>query len=60
MNVNDNNTGWHYMGKSNYYNDSVVVVVKGISMELTRILTTFTTIDLSNNMFEGEIPQVIG
>jgi len=29
-------------------------------MELTRILTTFTTIDLSNNMFEGEIPKVIG
>ncbi|AES99948.1 putative leucine-rich repeat-containing, plant-type, leucine-rich repeat domain, L [Medicago truncatula] len=60
MNVNDNNTGLQYMGKSNYYNDSVVVVVKGLSMELTKILTTFTTIDLSNNMFEGEIPQVFG
>jgi len=60
MNVDENNTGLQYMGKSNYYNDSVVVVVKGFFMELTRILTTFTTIDLSNNMFEGEIPQVIG
>ena len=34
--------------------------MKGLSMELTRILTTFTTIDLSNNMFEGEIPKFIG
>ncbi|MED6114216.1 hypothetical protein PIB30_078285 [Stylosanthes scabra] len=42
------------------YNDSVVVTLKGESIELVRILTTFTTIDLSNNMFEGEIPQVIG
>ncbi|XLR37310.1 hypothetical protein S83_021970 [Arachis hypogaea] len=42
------------------YNDSVVVIIKGHSMELVRILTTFTTIDLSNNMFEGGIPHVIG
>ncbi|KAL1307757.1 hypothetical protein AAHE18_17G055700 [Arachis hypogaea] len=42
------------------YNDSVVVIIKGQSMELVRILTTFTTIDLSNNMFEGGIPHVIG
>ncbi|XP_039690035.1 receptor-like protein 9DC3 [Medicago truncatula] len=60
MNVNDNNTGLQYMGDSYYYNDSVVVTMKGFFMELTKILTTFTTIDLSNNMFEGEIPQVIG
>ncbi|XP_024640773.2 receptor-like protein 9DC3 [Medicago truncatula] len=60
MNVNDNNTGLQYMGDSYYYNDSVVVTVKGFFIELTRILTAFTTIDLSNNMFEGEIPQVIG
>ncbi|PNY01396.1 receptor-like protein kinase, partial [Trifolium pratense] len=60
MNVIDNKTGLQYMGVANYYNDSVVVTIKGFSIELTRILTTFTTIDLSNNMFEGEIPQVIG
>ncbi|XP_039688652.1 receptor-like protein Cf-9 [Medicago truncatula] len=60
MNVDDSQIGLQYMGTDNYYNDSVVVIVKGFSMELTRILTTFTTIDLSNNMFEGEIPQVIG
>lgn len=60
MNVNDGQIGLKYMGTANYYNDSVVVIMKGFSMELTKILTTFTTIDLSNNMFEGEIPQVIG
>jgi hypothetical protein len=60
INVNVNKSGLQYMGKANYYNDSVVIIMKGFSIELTRILTTFTTIDLSNNMFEGEIPQVIG
>ncbi|XP_012568634.1 receptor-like protein 6 [Cicer arietinum] len=59
-NVNVTQTGLQYMGGVDYYNDSVVVIMKGFSMELTRILTTFTTIDLSNNMFEGEIPKVIG
>ncbi|GAU14481.1 hypothetical protein TSUD_250210 [Trifolium subterraneum] len=60
MNVIDDKTGLQYMGVAVYYNDSVVVTIKGLRIELTRILTTFTTIDLSNNKFEGEIPQVIG
>ncbi|CAI8590426.1 unnamed protein product [Vicia faba] len=60
MNVSDNTTVLRYMGKADYYNDSMEVVMKGFSIVLTRILTTFTTIDLSYNMFEGEIPQVIG
>jgi hypothetical protein len=54
MNVNDSQVGLQYMGRSNYYEDSVVVMMKGYFMELTKILTTFTTIDLSNNMFEGK------
>ncbi|XP_045828103.1 receptor-like protein 7 [Trifolium pratense] len=60
MNVNDSQIGLQYMGSVSYYKDSVVVIMKGLSMELSRILITFTTIDLSNNMFEGEIPQLIG
>ncbi|XP_045830479.1 receptor-like protein 7 isoform X2 [Trifolium pratense] len=62
MNVNGSQIGLQYMGNFvlKYYNDSVVVIMKGFSKELTRILTTFTTIDLSNNMFEGEIPTFIG
>ncbi|XLR29847.1 hypothetical protein S83_057747 [Arachis hypogaea] len=42
------------------YNDSVVITMKGQVIEMSRILTIFTTIDLSNNMFEGGIPHVIG
>ncbi|KAL5126567.1 Receptor-like protein 9DC3 [Glycine soja] len=60
VSVNDIQTGLKYMGNHSSYNDSVVVVMKGQYMELKRILTIFTTIDLSNNMFEGELPKVIG
>ncbi|KAG5120839.1 hypothetical protein JHK84_039179 [Glycine max] len=64
MNVNANQTC--SIGLKNVvttrscYNDSVVVVMKGRYMELVRIFFAFTTIDLSNNMFEGELPKVIG
>ncbi|WVY89577.1 hypothetical protein V8G54_035091 [Vigna mungo] len=60
MNANDNQIGLKYLGQNSLYNDSIVIVMKGRYMELTRILTVFTSIDLSNNMFEGEIPKVIG
>ncbi|XP_022637425.1 receptor-like protein 12 [Vigna radiata var. radiata] len=60
MNVNDNQTGLKYLGKNSLYNDSIVIVMKGLYMELARILTICTSIDLSNNMFEGEISTVIG
>jgi len=60
VSVNDNQTGLKYMGDQNFYNDSVAVVMKGQCMELERVLTIFTTIDLSNNMFEGKLPKVIG
>ncbi|KAM3337328.1 hypothetical protein P3S68_031653 [Capsicum galapagoense] len=48
-----------YLGDS-YYNDSVIVSTKGLERELGRILTIFTTIDLSNNKFEGYIPSIMG
>ena len=48
-----------YIGE-NYYLDSVVVVMKGLSMELVKIQNLFTTIDFSNNSFKGEIPNSIG
>jgi len=60
MNVSDNKTGTKYLGNDPIYNDSIVIVMKGYEIELQRILTVFTTIDLSNNMFEGEVPKVIG
>ncbi|KAM3337290.1 hypothetical protein P3S68_031615 [Capsicum galapagoense] len=48
-----------YLGDS-YYHDSVTVSSKGLELELLRILTIFTTIDLSNNKFEGYIPNIMG
>ncbi|XLU22369.1 hypothetical protein S245_058435 [Arachis hypogaea] len=67
MTMNDNTQadGLEYMSfyvntTSVPYNDSVVITMKGQVIEMSRILTIFTTIDLSNNMFEGEIPHVIG
>ena len=47
------------MGES-YYDDSVTIMIKGLEIELPRILTIFTTIDLSHNKFSGEIPNVMG
>ncbi|KAH0661122.1 hypothetical protein KY290_027090 [Solanum tuberosum] len=43
-----------------YYQDSVVVVSKGLMLEVVRILSLYTVIDLSNNKFEGHIPSVLG
>ena len=48
--------GLEYMGED-YYQDSVFVDMKGNFVELVKILTILTTIDLSRNNFEGEIPQ---
>ncbi|GKV38386.1 hypothetical protein SLEP1_g46301 [Rubroshorea leprosula] len=48
-----------YMNVSSYQ-CSVVVTWKGFDYELPGILTVFSSIHLSNNMFEGEIPDVIG
>ncbi|XP_048130914.1 receptor-like protein 43 [Rhodamnia argentea] len=43
-----------------YYEASVNVIMKGKEIRLERILTIFTTIDLSLNSFQGNIPNVIG
>ncbi|OWM67591.1 putative receptor like protein 25 [Punica granatum] len=47
-------------GGSYYYQDSIVIVMKGLEIELAKILTVFTAIDFSRNFFEGEIPESIG
>ncbi|XP_060171012.1 receptor-like protein Cf-9 homolog [Lycium barbarum] len=43
-----------------YYEDSVAIVTKGLELQVVRILFLYTTIDLSNNKFEGHIPSVLG
>ncbi|XVF18854.1 hypothetical protein REPUB_Repub11eG0058800 [Reevesia pubescens] len=51
----------HYMEDINSsYDYSVNLVIKGLETELVKILTIFTSMDLSNNNFEGEIPGIIG
>ncbi|KAH0774370.1 hypothetical protein KY290_011507 [Solanum tuberosum] len=41
------------------YEDSVSLVIKGNDIELQRISTIMTTIDLSSNHFEGVIPKTL-
>ncbi|XP_048131060.1 receptor-like protein Cf-9 [Rhodamnia argentea] len=42
------------------YENSVTVMMKGLEIELVKILTFLTIIDLSHNSFQGDIPEVIG
>ncbi|XP_050279164.1 receptor-like protein 9DC3 isoform X1 [Quercus robur] len=58
MNVSVDKGELKYMGDY-YYQDSVTVVMKGLSIELVKIQSLFTTIDFSNNNFKGEIPKAI-
>ncbi|CAI9098757.1 OLC1v1035456C1 [Oldenlandia corymbosa var. corymbosa] len=43
-----------------YQSSSVLVVTKGMEIDVYHVLSIFTTIDLSNNKFHGFIPDVIG
>ncbi|KAF3456721.1 hypothetical protein FNV43_RR01375 [Rhamnella rubrinervis] len=43
-----------------YNRASMIVISKGVEIKLERILKTLTSIDLSNNRFDGEIPSSIG
>ncbi|XP_010553235.1 PREDICTED: receptor-like protein 12 [Tarenaya hassleriana] len=43
-----------------YYQDSVTYTSKGQELELSKILTIYTAIDLSSNDFQGPIPDAIG
>ncbi|XP_031375788.1 receptor like protein 27-like [Punica granatum] len=56
---NEEKGSLRYMGDLNY-EDTITVFVKGTELVLVKILTVFTTIDLSRNFFEGEIPESIG
>ncbi|XP_044346478.1 receptor-like protein 34 [Triticum aestivum] len=43
-----------------YYHDTVALMYKGQYVEFSKILTTLTAIDISNNVFDGEIPKSAG
>ncbi|KAM4110291.1 hypothetical protein ACB094_03G184000 [Castanea mollissima] len=57
---NDKSQPGYMENVSNYYKDSMTIVNKGVELELVKILTIFTAIDLSNNKFYGEIPDSVG
>ncbi|KAL7193363.1 hypothetical protein ACSBR2_025052 [Camellia fascicularis] len=62
MNVDEASFKLQYLSLLNspryYY--SLTIVIKGSTIEMVKVLTIFTAIDLSENNFEGEIPEIIG
>ncbi|KAG6493712.1 hypothetical protein ZIOFF_048706 [Zingiber officinale] len=46
--------------KSSYYENTVTITSKGLTLTLSKVLTIFTAIDFSNNMLNGSIPQTVG
>ncbi|XP_010500295.1 PREDICTED: receptor-like protein 12 isoform X2 [Camelina sativa] len=59
--MRDNNIEPEYIrsGSGSYY-FSLVLMIKGVSMEMERILTIFTAIDFSGNQLHGTIPDSVG
>ncbi|XP_019182382.1 PREDICTED: receptor-like protein 12 [Ipomoea nil] len=47
-------------GVSIYYQDSVILSLKGQIYTIQKILSIFTSIDFSSNQFEGSIPESVG
>ncbi|XVE52921.1 hypothetical protein DITRI_Ditri02bG0163300 [Diplodiscus trichospermus] len=57
--VDQNGSQLNYMG-GDYYQNHIRVTMKRTDVELVRILSILTTIDLSSNNFSGKIPRNIG
>ncbi|EYU26682.1 hypothetical protein MIMGU_mgv1a000464mg [Erythranthe guttata] len=56
-----NHLRFAFLNLSNfYYQDTVSVTMKGLELELVKILTVFTAIDFSCNNLSGEIPETVG
>lgn len=65
INLTKNGSAMPYMGANDsfgggFYSYSVGMVIKGHEIEMVKIFTLLTSIDLSNNKFVGEIPNDIG
>ncbi|XVF18864.1 hypothetical protein REPUB_Repub11eG0059900 [Reevesia pubescens] len=60
INLDEGKAARYMEDRNNSYDYSVGLVIKGFEIELVKILTIFTSIDVSNNNFEGEIPRIIG
>ncbi|XP_057953869.1 receptor-like protein 33 [Malania oleifera] len=60
MNVDESKYKLQYISTTAYYQDSMVLTMKGSDFHMEKILTIFTMIDMSNNSFNGKIPKSIG
>ncbi|KAK1437337.1 hypothetical protein QVD17_03128 [Tagetes erecta] len=60
MSINKTASGELYMGGKFMYYDTVELGVRGLRLDLQRISVVYTTIDLSVNKFEGDIPDTMG
>ncbi|XP_058112250.1 receptor-like protein 7 [Magnolia sinica] len=61
--MEENKSQSSFLGKKiddSYYQNRVSLVSKGLQMELVKILTAFTVVDLSKNKFHGDISESIG
>ncbi|XP_031098272.1 receptor-like protein 54 [Ipomoea triloba] len=51
----------HFTGDSRiYYQDSIILSLKGQTYTIEKVLSIFTSIDFSSNQFEGSIPESVG
>ncbi|KAH0637921.1 hypothetical protein KY289_037836 [Solanum tuberosum] len=56
-----NHIQYKFLQLSNlYYQNTVTITIKGLELELVKILRVFTSIDFSSNRFQGVIPDTIG
>ncbi|XP_022735517.1 receptor-like protein 12 [Durio zibethinus] len=65
INLTENESATRYMGVKDgtvgtFYSYSIEIAIKGVKMEVVKIFIKLTSIDLSNNKFQGEIPKAIG
>nr|BAK08191.1 predicted protein [Hordeum vulgare subsp. vulgare] len=58
--LGDNNASDSGMQAGASYQDTVTIYYKNIYRTFDKVLTTLTVIDLSNNQFDGTIPESLG
>ncbi|XP_021288650.1 receptor-like protein 12 [Herrania umbratica] len=59
--MNLSNVEMKYMENPNgYYHFSMFVTMKGLDIQVERVLTVFTAVDFSSNKFQGKIPEIVG
>ncbi|KAF3641303.1 putative ethylene-responsive transcription factor 4-like [Capsicum annuum] len=60
--IGENSGSQEYVAEaySEFYTNALIVIAKGLELELPQVLTTYMIIDLSRNRFEGHIPNIIG